>query len=130
MVDGHRSASSSSSSYAGAIGYAHAKDVALDARGVARDGVAPACRYDDWDARSWTYRAVGYGHPESFWKAFFTALRRGGYDDVVSIEIEDPFMTMDEGVETSVELLRRALPREPIPEANWFDKYQWRSGAD
>ncbi len=112
---------------AGAIGYAHAKDVKLDARAVARDGVVPACRYDDWDARSWTYRAIGYGHPESFWRDFFTALRRSGYDDVVSVELEDPFMTMDEGVEKSVELVRRALPREPIPEGNFFDKYEWDS---
>jgi sugar phosphate isomerase/epimerase len=111
----------------GAIGYAHAKDVKLDARAIARDGVVPACRYDDWDARSWTYRAIGYGHPEPFWKDFFTALRRGGYDDVVSVELEDSFMTMDEGVEKSVELVRRALPREPIPEGNWFDKYEWDS---
>ncbi len=112
---------------AGAIGYAHAKDVKLDARAVARDGIVPACRYDDWDARSWTYRAIGYGHPESFWRDFFTALRRNGYDDVVSIELEDSFMTMDEGVEKSVELVRRTLPREPIPERNWFAKYEWDS---
>jgi sugar phosphate isomerase/epimerase len=111
----------------GAIGYAHAKDVRLDARGVARDGVVPACRYDEWDARTWTYRAVGFGHPESFWKDFFTALRRAGYDGPVSIEIEDSFMTADEAVEKSVELVRRALPREPIPTGNWWEKYEWES---
>lgn len=114
---------------AGAIGHAHAKDVRLDARAVARDGVVPACRYDDWDARTWTYRAIGYGHAEAFWRDFFTALRRAGYDDVVAIELEDSFMTMDEGVEKSVELVRRALPREPIPEGNWFDKYEWDSAS-
>lgn len=113
----------------GAIGHVHAKDVGLDARAIARDGVVPACRYDDWDARTWTYRAIGYGHPEPFWRDFFTALRRGGYDDVVAIELEDSFMTMDEGVEKSVECIRRVLPREPIPEGNWFDKYEWDSAS-
>lgn len=111
----------------GAVGYAHAKDVSLDARGVARDGVVPACRYDDWDARTWIYRAVGFGHPEPFWRDFLTALRRGGYDDVVSIEIEDSFMSMDEAVEKSVDVVRRAMPREPIPSGNWFEKYEWES---
>jgi sugar phosphate isomerase/epimerase len=113
----------------GSVGYAHAKDVGIDTRRAARDGLAPACRYDDWDARSWTYRAIGFGHPESFWKDFFTALRRGGYDDVVSIEIEESFMTTDEALEKSVEMVRRALPREPIPTANWFDNYQWQSAS-
>lgn len=113
----------------GTIGYAHAKDVKLDARAVARDGVVPSCRYDDWDARSWTYRAIGYGHPELFWRDFFTALRRNGYDDVVSVELEDAFMTMDEGVEKSVELVRRVLPRDPIPEESFFNKYEWDSAS-
>jgi sugar phosphate isomerase/epimerase len=111
----------------GAIGYVHAKDAGIDARAAARDGLVPACRYDDWDARTWTYRAIGFGHPEPFWKDFFTALRRVGYDDVVSIEIEESFMTMDEALEKSVELVRRALPREPMPTDNWFDKYEWKS---
>jgi sugar phosphate isomerase/epimerase len=109
----------------GAIGYAHAKDVALDPRRTAADGVVPACRYDDWGARSWIYRAVGFGHPESFWKDFFTALRRAGYDDVVSIELEEPFMSVAEALAKSVEQMRRALPREPIPTGNFFDGYEW-----
>jgi sugar phosphate isomerase/epimerase len=113
----------------GAIGYVHAKDVSLDPRRVARDGVAAACRYDDWDARTWTYRAIGYGHPEPFWKDFFTTLRRAGYDDVVSIEIEESFMSQREALEKSVEMVRRALPREPVPEGNWFERYEWESAS-
>jgi sugar phosphate isomerase/epimerase len=111
----------------GAIGYAHAKDVAIDSRRAARDGLAPACRYDEWDSRSWIYRAIGFGHPESFWKDYFTELRRNGYDGVASVEIEESFMTTDEALAKSVELLRRAMPREPIPDANWFDKYEWKA---
>lgn len=113
----------------GAVGYVHAKDVGLDPRKVARDGVAPACRYDDWEARTWTYRAIGFGHPEAFWKDFFTTLRRRGYDDVVSVEIEESFMSTDEALEKSIELLMRALPREPIPTENWFDNYEWESAS-
>lgn len=111
------------------IGNVHAKDVAIDTRRAARDGLAPACRYEDWEARTWVYRAIGFGHPEPFWRDFFTTLRRNGYDDVVSLEIEESFMTMDEAVEKSVELVRRVLPREPIPTGNWFDKYEWESAT-
>ena len=113
----------------GAIGFVQLKDVAFDDGRIARDGLVPACRYDDWDARTWVYRAVGFGHPEAFWKDFLTALRRGGYDDVVAVEIEESFMTTDEALEKSVELVRRALPREPIPARNWFDGYEWTSAS-
>ncbi|WP_241255549.1 sugar phosphate isomerase/epimerase family protein [Candidatus Protofrankia californiensis] len=109
----------------GAIGHAHAKDARLDPRRVAHDGVVPACRYDDWDQRSWTYKAIGFGHAETFWRDFFTSLRRNGYDDVVAIEIEESFMTVDEALEKSVDVVRRAAPRAPIPSENWFDKYEW-----
>lgn len=110
-----------------AVGYAHAKDVAVYPRKVAKDGVVSACRYDAWAERSWTYRALGFGHPESFWNDFFTTLRQVGYDDVVSIEIEESFMTIDEALAKSTELVRRALPRDPMPTSNWFDKYEWES---
>lgn len=107
-----------------AIAYSHAKDVGFESRRVARDGVVPACAYDDWSSRTWTYRAIGFGHPEKFWKDMFTSLRRGGYDDVVTIEVEESFMSTDETIDKSVEMLRRALPRDPIPTANWFEKYE------
>lgn len=113
----------------GTIAYAHAKDVSIDARVTMRDGVVPACKYDDWDARSWIYRAIGFGHPESFWKDFFTALRRNDYDDVVSIEIEEAYMSIDEALAKSVEQVRRAMPVDPVPETNFFDQYEWSSAS-
>jgi sugar phosphate isomerase/epimerase len=109
------------------IAYAHAKDVSLDPRRIRRDGLVPACNYDDWDGRSWIYRAIGFGHPEAFWKDYLTALRRAGYDDVVSMEIEESFMSVEEAVAKSAEMVRRAMPADPIPEQNWFDKYEWES---
>lgn len=110
-----------------AVGYAHAKDVEIRPRIVQKDGVVPACRYDDWDARSWMYRAIGFGHSDMFWNDFFTTLRRVGYDGVVSIEIEESYMSTDEALQKSAETVRRAMPREPIPDSNWFDKYEWES---
>ncbi|SBW22361.1 hypothetical protein FDG2_2518 [Candidatus Protofrankia californiensis] len=54
-------------------------------------------------------------------------LRRGGYDDVVSVEPEEPFMTSDEGIAHSVALLRRTVPRQAIPTRRFSDMYEWES---
>jgi sugar phosphate isomerase/epimerase len=113
----------------GAIGYAHAKDVTFDHHRVAARGVVPACRYEDWDARTWVPRTVGAGHSEAFWKDFFTTLRRCGYDGVVSVENEEPFLTPDEALASSLAMLNRVLPHEPMPTGNWFDHYQAPSTA-
>jgi sugar phosphate isomerase/epimerase len=49
------------------------------------------------------------GHDETWWREFVAALSAAGYDGVLSIEHEDPAMSAVEGVEKSVELLRRAI---------------------
>jgi sugar phosphate isomerase/epimerase len=105
---------------------AHAKDVAMNERLVRRDGLIPAVQFDDWDNRSWSYRALGHGHDSVFWRNYVTALRRAGYDGPVVIEIEEPYYATDDAVAQSVAVMREALPTEGIPRANWFDKYQWK----
>jgi sugar phosphate isomerase/epimerase len=112
---------------AGAIYYVHAKDVQIDSGIVTRQGLVPAVDYADWNRRSWVYRAIGQGHDEHFWRAFVTTLRRAGYDDVVSIELEDPFLTIDDAVDMSVATLRAALPTNAPPAADWFDNYKWEA---
>jgi sugar phosphate isomerase/epimerase len=42
-------------------------------------------------------------------QAFCTALRAAGYDDVLSIEHEDPALPPLEGIGRSVEVLRDAI---------------------
>jgi sugar phosphate isomerase/epimerase len=107
-----------------AIYSCHVKDVFIDSRLVARDGVASSCDYDDWQNRSWSYRTIGYGHGESFWREFVIALRRVGYDGALSIECEEPYLTVDESLAKSVQLLRQVVPSEPAPTGNWMDAYQ------
>jgi sugar phosphate isomerase/epimerase len=107
-----------------AIYSCHVKDVLIDARLVARDGVASSADYDDWKKRSWSYRTIGYGHSESFWREFVIALRRVGYEGCLSIECEEPYLTVDESLAKSVQLLRHVVPVEPAPTANWMDAYQ------
>ncbi len=58
---------------------------------------------------------VGTGHDVAAWAELLGALRAAGYDGDVSIEHEDPRMGPEEGIETSLEALRAALPRPEVP---------------
>jgi sugar phosphate isomerase/epimerase len=104
---------------AGAIFHAHAKDVHVDAANVRRNGVLDTKPYDRVLDRAWTFRTVGYGHGEEFWRDLISTLRLVGYDGVLSIEHEDALMSVDEGIEKAVTLLRGALLREPPAEMWW-----------
>jgi sugar phosphate isomerase/epimerase len=107
----------------GEVGFAHAKDVDYQARVLRTEGWLPSCAYDDWDHRSWSMRAIGHGHDETFWRSYFVALRRSGYDGTVAIEFQEPYLSVEDGLRMSVELLRRAIPRDPAPTGNWFEMY-------
>ncbi|HEV7561990.1 MAG TPA: sugar phosphate isomerase/epimerase [Solirubrobacterales bacterium] len=104
---------------AGAIVHAHAKDVYVDAVNVRRNGVLDTKPYDRVLDRAWTFRTVGYGHGEEFWRALVSTLRLVGYDGVLSIEHEDPLVSVDEGLEKAVALLRDVVLREPPGEIWW-----------
>jgi sugar phosphate isomerase/epimerase len=108
-----------------AIIYAHAKDVSLNHEVVRRYGLASSCEFDDWEKRSWVYRAIGFGHPEAFWRDYIIALRRAGYDDALTIEIEEPYLTTNDAFRQSVELLASVMPLDGPPTANWFESYEW-----
>ena len=64
--------------------------------------------------RAWIFRTVGYGQGEQVWRDIVSALAAQGYDGAVSIEHEDPLLTLDDGLAKAVELLRRIVPREPV----------------
>jgi sugar phosphate isomerase/epimerase len=81
------------------------KDLA-DPHGI--DGTLEARASDRIAERSWNYITLGYGHGETWWRRFCTALKLAGCDDVLSIEHEDMMMSPIEGMRKSVELLRKA----------------------
>jgi sugar phosphate isomerase/epimerase len=54
---------------------------------------------------------VGEGHDDAVWSALLAAVRRAGYDGVISIEHEDPRYDGPEGTERSRAGLDRALDR-------------------
>lgn len=102
-----------------AIFHFHAKDVAIDDYNRSIKGVLDTTPYTDLAARSWTFRTVGYGHPEVVWRSIISALRLYGYDYVMSIEHEDPLASIEEGLAKAVQVLRQVMLTEPPPAIWW-----------
>ncbi|HXG12677.1 MAG TPA: sugar phosphate isomerase/epimerase [Gemmataceae bacterium] len=105
---------------AGAIYHVHAKDTALDAHNTRINGMLDTKSYGDLGARAWVFRTCGYGHGDEFWKPFVSMLRAKGYDGVLSIEHEDSYLSVPEGLGKAVAYLRGVLPREPPGQPWWF----------
>ncbi len=102
-----------------AIYHVHAKDMALDAHNSRRNGVLDTTPLDRIADRSWIFRTVGYGHGTEFWRDFVSALRKAGYDYVLSIEHEDAIASIDEGFRKAVHILQEVLLKEP-PSVVWW----------
>jgi sugar phosphate isomerase/epimerase len=86
---------------------------------VARHGVLDTKPLDRVAERSWIFRTVGYGHDALLWREFVSALRKEGYDYVLSIEHEDALASIDEGFKKAVEFLRGVLLGAQPAEAWW-----------
>ena len=97
----------------------HAKDSALDPQNVALNGVIDGKPYTEMASRAWLFRTVGWGHDLLVWKQIVSALRLAGYDHVISIEHEDALASLDEGLMGAVDILKRAILREPPVDAWW-----------
>ena len=102
-----------------AIFHVHAKDVYVDPYNRARNGVLDTKHYSRFADRSWSFRTVGYGQGEKFWRDFVSALRIAGYDGVLSIEHEDGLASIEEGLSRAVEVLRAVVLRE-TPSDMWW----------
>jgi sugar phosphate isomerase/epimerase len=89
-----------------ALFHVHAKDTKIERR-KALNGRIETKPHEQAGERAWNYVTLGYGHGEDFWREFCLALRRAGYDGVLSIEHEDMALAPLEGVRKSVDLLRR-----------------------
>ncbi len=104
---------------AGALFHVHAKDVYLDQANIRINGVLDTKHYANYDQRSWSFRSVGYGQDEKFWRDFVSALRTAGYDGVLSIEHEDGLASVAEGLGKAVDVLQRVLLKEQPGEMWW-----------
>ena len=102
-----------------AIFHFHAKDVYVHPGNKAKNGVLDTKSYREMAARSWLFRAVGWGHSEIEWKGIASALRLIDYDYVISIEHEDALASIHEGLSSAVNMLSRILLTEPAVEPWW-----------
>jgi sugar phosphate isomerase/epimerase len=88
-----------------AIHHVHLKDTQLFGEELALNGVLDPRSWDDPEHRSWVFRAIGKGQPPETWRAFLEALGEAGYDDVLSIENEDPSLPGEAGVREALTFL-------------------------
>jgi len=102
-----------------AIFHVHGKDVYLDPLNTQVNGCNDHKHYGDIPNRSWTFRAIGYGHDLKVWKDMISALRLVGYDYVISIEHEDALMSPDEGLGKGIATLKEAVIAQPAGEMFW-----------
>ncbi|ALC82070.1 MULTISPECIES: sugar phosphate isomerase/epimerase family protein [Bacillus] len=102
-----------------AIHHFHAKDTYLDQDNINRYGLTDMQPYSEIQTRSWNFRSVGCGHSLEEWSNIMSALRIYGYDGTVSIEHEDPLMSIEEGFKRAVTNLKSVLLTES-PSQMWW----------
>jgi len=104
---------------AGAIFHVHAKDTFIDPRNTGDNGCLDTKSYAKLADRSWTFRSVGWGQGLERWKEIASSLRLAGYDYVMSIEHEDPLMSINEGLKAALNTLRQVVLDEAPCEMWW-----------
>lgn len=94
-----------------AIHHCHGKDTRIE-RGLADvNGLLELKDVDDVANRAWNYVAVGAGHDLQWWKEFFSVVRMVGYNDWVSLEMEDFTMSTEAGIQSSIDALQQTISR-------------------
>ena len=95
----------------GAVFHVHGKDARIE-RGLADiDGLLETQPVTATKSRTWNYVAVGCGKDLQWWKEFFSVLRMTGYDGYVSLEMEDLTMSVEAGLQTSIDALNASISR-------------------
>ena len=94
------------------IGWMHGKDTLLYPDRIRKHGVLHFAPPSDPSKAPWHFAPVGEGRDVAAWTALINAVRKAGYDDVISIEHEDPRYDGEEGTARSLAGLRRALGQQ------------------
>lgn len=105
---------------ANAIHHFHAKDTYIDQENVNMYGLTDMQPYSNVKTRAWMFRSVGYGHSVQEWSNIISALRTYDYDYVVSIEHEDPIMSMEEGLQKAIRNLNSVMIEEAPVDIWWI----------
>jgi len=114
----------------GAIYHVHAKDLVVDDHISRVNGVLDPSDFLQLSKnRSWNFRNVGFGQSEIFRRKFISTLRLVGYNDVLSIETEDPLTEPEESLALSASFLDKILLRkDPVP--LWFQPSGQKANAE
>lgn len=88
-----------------AIVNVHAQDSRINREVVALDGVLDTTDLKDVANRAWTLNIAGDGHGAEFWQEFVAALGSVAYDGLLSIELQDPFTPVREGIRKAAAFL-------------------------
>lgn len=92
-----------------AIHFVHGKDARIE-RGLSDvNGLIETKVVEDCVNRAWNYVAVGCGNDLKWWKEFFSVVRMSGYNGFVSLEMEDLTMSVEVGLQTSVDALKQTI---------------------
>jgi len=102
-----------------AIFHVHAKDTQIYERNLPLTGVLDTKSYTDERNRAWIFRTCGYGHGEEWWREFASTLRMFGYDDALSIELEDSLLSPEEGLARAASFLNQIVMKEKAAAAWW-----------
>ncbi|MFC3631554.1 sugar phosphate isomerase/epimerase family protein [Paracoccus angustae] len=94
-----------------AIHHCHGKDTRIERGRADVDGLLETREVTDVANRTWNYVAVGAGKDLQWWKEFFSVVRMMGYNDWVSLEMEDFTMSTDAGIQSSIDALQATISR-------------------
>ncbi len=102
------------------VQHVHAKDTHIQAHNVRLRGFNDSASVESPEQRPWNFTIPGWGHGESAWKEFVTALQFVGYDHVLSIEMECEYLNVEEGLKKSIDFLKPIVfEKEPGPK--WWE---------
>ena len=93
------------------IFYVHGKDARPERYNVDVDGLLENLPVECSKDRTWNYVAVGCGRDLQWWKEFFSVCHMMGYDGYVSLEMEDLTMSVEAGLETSIDALKATISK-------------------
>ena len=91
------------------IFYIHGKDARIERYNSDVDGLLENLPVDASAERTWNYVAVGCGRDLQWWKEFFSVCKMMGYDGYVSLEMEDLTMSVEAGLQTSIDALKATI---------------------
>lgn len=94
-----------------ALYHVHAKDSRPERRLIGANGYLDTKPIEAYANRSWNYVAVGAGHGVQWWAEFFSVIRSEGYQDAVSLEMEDLTLDPMDGIRMSLRTIKQAMGR-------------------